>query len=223
MKKLIPTFYGLLAGVLFGVYRSFLLLGAIFPFWIFCYAAIGALIGFGVGALLPVITRMKISSPIWWFMGCTILVLLAFRDGSQSITSYYLFPVGVLGMVISLILSFIPRMSAAGRSVSPASVRAEQRRPKLLAFLCIAHAVFLTTAIFCLFGYSRFVGSSSSILDIMWLVLLGVWPLWIVVFLMNGWKANQIMVTMIIGLAILSPLFLFFLLMWSLGHGGRLG
>jgi hypothetical protein len=211
MKKLIPTFYGLLAGVLFGVYRSFLLLGVIFPFWIFCYAAIGALIGFGVGVLLPVITRVKINSPIWWFMGCTILVLLAFRDGSQSVSSYYLFPVGVMGMVISLILSFIPRMSAAGRSVSPASVRAEQRHPKLLAFLCIAHAAFLTAAMYYLFG------SSNSILGIMWLVLLGVWPLWIVVFLMNGWKTNQIMVTMIIGLAILSPLFLLFLMMWSLG------
>jgi len=82
---------------------------------------------------------------------------------------------------------------------------------------CIAHAAFLTAAMYYLFG------SSNSILGIMWLVLLGVWPLWIVVFLMNGWKTNQIMVAMIIGLAILSPLFLLFLMMWSLGHGGSLG
>lgn len=160
---------------------------------------------------------MKITSPIWWFIGCTILVLLAFVGGSESMTSYYLLPVGVLGMVISLILSFIPRLSAAGRSVSPASVGVEQRHPKLLAFLCIAHATFVTAAVYFALKY-LFTSSSGSILGIMLLVLLGAWPFWIVVFLMNGWKTQRIMVTMIIGLFILSPPFLLFLLFCSLGH-----
>jgi hypothetical protein len=77
-----------------------------------------------------------------------------------------------------------------------------------------------------LFANTQHVGFSASIasiLGILWLVLLGVWPLWFVVFLKKGWRTDQIMITMIIGLLILSPLFLFFLVAWSLGHGGSLG
>jgi len=150
-------------------------------------------------------------------------VLLAFIGGSESTSSYFLLPVGVLGMVVSLVLSFIPRLSAAGRGVSPASVGVLQRHPNLLAFLCIAHAIFVTAAACLAFMYPAAISSSIHVLGIIWWVLLGAWPFWAVVFLMNGWKVQRIMVTMIIGLAILSPLFLLFLVGWSLGHGGSLG
>jgi hypothetical protein len=223
MKKYMPTICGLLAGFLFGVCHLLFSFNIISPLGILLYAAIGGLIGFGVGAFWPAVARMKISSPIWWFVGCTVLVLLAFVGGSESMTSYYLLPVGVLGMVISLILLFIPRMSAAERIVSPASIDAKQKHPTLLSFLCIAHAAFLTAAVYFAFKYSALIGSSGKILGVIWLILLIAWPFWIVVFLMNGWKVQRIMITMIVGLFILSPLFLWFLVVWSLGHGASLG
>src|SRR5579859_8033574 len=162
---------------------------------------------------------MKISSPIWWFIGCTMLVLLACVGGSKNMSGYYLLPVGALGMVISLILWFVPRMSASKRTRSPASDEVEQRHPNLLTNLCLVHALLVTSAAYFAFNQPELFSSLLSI----WLLLLGAWPFWIIVFLMNGWKTHQIMVTMIMGLVILSPLFLFFLVAWSLRHGGSLG
>lgn len=146
-----------------------------------------------------------------------MLLLKAFHDGSQTMSSYYLLPVGALGMVISLILCFIPRRFQENHGDGEMQVPGKTNT-RQLALLCIGHAVCLTGGFFILveiLGFNFFVSIPCKI----WFVLLALWPLWLVVFLIRGWKTHVTMITMLIGLVILSPLFLVFLFISAMRAG----
>ena len=137
-------------------------------------------------------------------------------------SSYYLLPVGVLGMIIALILSFIPRKPAEKGTDSVMPSPSEKKNNRLLSLLCIAHAVCLTAGLGYLFTYVGGLGCFARLPGKIWFVFLGLWPVWLVVFLMRRWKTHRIMITMLMGLVILSPLFLVFLILWALRNGASL-
>src|ERR1700739_372452 len=124
---------------------------------------------------------MKIRSSIWWFLGCALAVLWAFIAGSESIASYFLLRVGGLGMIASLILMFIPRVTAAEAVAEPVAgafpAGGQKSRHGLLGVWCVLHMVFLDAAaggLLGCFGLQRS-GAKEDILVIAWLVLLAVW------------------------------------------------
>jgi hypothetical protein len=89
----------------------------------------------------------------------------------------------------------------------------------LLVFSCIGHAGLVTSLAF--YGLSHSDSFAANIYLL--LVLLGAWPFWALVLRKFGWRPIEIFLTMILGLLVLSPVFLIFLVGWALAHGGSLG
>jgi hypothetical protein len=96
---------------------------------------------------------------------------------------------------------------------------AKNKHYSLLAFFCISHAALVTSLV--IYGVSH---SDSFAANIhLLLVLLGAWPFWALVLWKFGWRPMAIVLTMILGLLILSPVLFLFLVGWAMEHGGSLG
>jgi hypothetical protein len=182
---------------------------------------------------------MRISRSIWWFIGCTVLMCLGLggwrvsmnaRDNDvlavgQNIDLYSIciVVVAILGMIVSLILSFVPGVNKAERTAIPTAASVKRHRYIPLEFACIAHAALITATSYCFLRSSASIPAHIGIFIFLWWVVLGVWPFWIIVFWKHGWRTSRIMVTMLLGMLILSPVFFGLLIAWSLGHGSSLG
>jgi len=166
---------------------------------------------------------MKLSSPIFWFIGCTILLLLAFGGFSVSssqgsggffVISFGAMIAGVFGMIASFILAF--RKAETKPAISFTTEEKKQKHFYSLTTACIVHAALITLALFWALKNS---GNVHSLLIYTWWTMLAAWPLWIIPFLMLRWPTNRIMITMIAGLLIISPALFILLIASAMGRG----
>jgi hypothetical protein len=181
--------------------------------------------------------RITINRPSLWFRICGIILLLAIgglcfsaklRDyaefsGELFTYSFCILMVGILGMIATLVLRFLSEKQKTEDVASQTLTSTKQKYHTLLTIACLAHAALVTAAVFHSLKNGAASSFNSNFFVYLWWTLLAAWPFWIFVFWKFSWQTNRIMITMIIGLLILSPIFFLFLIGWALSHGGSLG
>jgi hypothetical protein len=126
-------------------------------------------------------------------------------------------------MVASLVLCLLPGKHKTTLTEGQTLTGTRRKHYALFTILCLAHAVLLTAVTFHSLT-NQTIGplSVKECTFLLW-TLFAAWPFWLFVFWMFDWRTSRIMITLMIGLLILSPIFFLILIGWSLAHGASLG
>jgi hypothetical protein len=103
------------------------------------------------------------------------------------------------------------------------TLSSKKQHHALLTVTCISHAGLITAAFMFILSHGNSSDSLANFYVDLWWVLFAVWPFWVVVFWRFGWRPLHIVLTIILGLVVLSPVFLALAVGWSLAHGSSLG